>query len=83
MKDDPHDKVYIESRGPLGRNSWVVFHKSYVLGKDGEWHYEPLPSSRTDEFIELTRFPSAQDAYQAWIEFSNAEQKGGNLYGET
>lgn len=42
---------------------WVINENRMLLGKDGEWHYEPLPSSRTDEFKELTRFASPDEAY--------------------
>lgn len=58
--------VYIETRGP---SRWVVKmdrSQGWVLGKDTEWHWEPLPSSRTDEFLSNTRFSSPDEAYEFW-----------------
>jgi len=55
--------VYIEVReGPKGRK-YAVTRDSEVLAKDGAWEYEPMPSSRTDEFIERTRFNSFDEAF--------------------
>ena len=65
--------VYIETRGP-GR--WVVKmdrSNGWVLGKDAEWHWEPLPSSRTDEFLNNTRFQSPDEAYEFWV--NNVKEK--------
>lgn len=62
--------LIIQSRDQLdGSRLWVVqmeHSNGWVLGKDAEWHYEPLPSSRTDEFIANTRFSSPQSAYDFW-----------------
>lgn len=35
---------------------YAVEHGGYVLNTDGEWEYEPQPSSRDDEFKARTRF---------------------------
>lgn len=57
--------VFIESRGfELG--PWAVYMDGWVLGKDKEWHWEPLPSSRTEEFIMNTRFNDLNEAYDFW-----------------
>lgn len=45
-----------------GGDAWVIVDSSYVLNREGEWEYEPLPSSRTEQFITRTRWPSARDA---------------------
>lgn len=37
-------------------DKFAVKHGGMVLTKEGEWEYEPMPSSRTDEFKERTRF---------------------------
>lgn len=62
--------VIIEARDQLdGSRLWVVqmeHSQGWVLGKDSEWHWEPRPSSRTDEFIELTRFGSPNEAHDFW-----------------
>lgn len=39
-----------------GTHSWCISRNGSVLANTGEWVYEPLPSSRTDEFIASTRF---------------------------
>lgn len=64
--------IYIEERlQKNGLRVWVLMMENsngWVLGKDAEWHWEPLPSSRTDEFINLTRFISPDEAHTFWIE---------------
>ena len=64
-------KVYIEARDQMDKTRlWVVKMEKtngWVLGKDKEWYYEPLPSSRSNEFIELTRFSSPDEAYEFWL----------------
>lgn len=42
---------------------WVVFVDGWVLGKDNDYHYEFMPSSRDATFIELTRFDTPEEAY--------------------
>lgn len=40
-----------------GGNAWAIKTRfGDVYGKDGEWHHEPLPSNRTDEFMVNTRY---------------------------
>lgn len=62
----------IESRGP---GAWVV-RTQYgdVLGVDGAWDWEPMPSSRTPEFISRTRhtLERAQELALAEIERTHA-----------
>ena len=53
---------------------WIVKMHEWCLGTDGEFHYEPLPSSRTDEFIALTRFDSKEEAYEAWVNLVKKEK---------
>ncbi|PXX41135.1 MULTISPECIES: hypothetical protein [Burkholderia] len=48
-----------------GPDKWKVIEGSHCLNKSGEWEYEPLPSSRTDEFLARCRFDSAQEAIDA------------------
>ena len=55
--------VYIEVRDrPEGRG-YAVTCDNVVLSKDGKWEYEPMPSSRTAEFIESTRYKSFDEAF--------------------
>lgn len=53
---------------------WVLKMHEWVLGKDGNFHYEPMPSSRTDEFIENTRFNSPDECHSFWVENVNSEK---------
>lgn len=39
-----------------GGDRWAVTRSGCCLGSDGEWEYEPLPSSRTDEWKAAHRF---------------------------
>ena len=49
--------VTIEARKQMsGDILWVVKMDSWVLGKDAKFHYESMPSNRTDDFIKNTRF---------------------------
>ncbi len=54
-------KLDIEYRG---RGLWAVMHLGYCYANDGSdtKEYEPLPSSRDDEFFALYRFNSIQEA---------------------
>lgn len=45
---------------------WAVRKTGSCLAKDGEWEYEPIPSSRDDEFYKRCRFDSLEDAIAAY-----------------
>jgi hypothetical protein len=34
------------------------------MNKDGDWEWEPMPSSRDDEFLSRCRFQSMQEAME-------------------
>jgi hypothetical protein len=41
-----------------GHDRWAITDRfGNVMLRTGEWVYEPMPSSRTEEFIAATRFP--------------------------
>jgi hypothetical protein len=44
---------------------WKVCYRGSVLNQYDEWEYEPMPSSRTDEFLARCRFASAERAIAA------------------
>jgi hypothetical protein len=44
---------------------WVVRANGRCLNKSGEWEWEPMPSSRDDEFLARCRFDSAVAARAA------------------
>lgn len=54
IPDRSHWSITVEYRGS---DTWAVKRWSDCLGRDGEWDYEPNPSSRTDEWIAGHRFP--------------------------
>jgi len=39
-----------------GDGLWAVCHGGFCLSRDGEWDYEPLPSSREDDWLAAHRF---------------------------
>ena len=68
--------VKIEARDQMDDSRlWVVKMHEWVLGKDAEWYREPLPSSRTDEFIKNTRFNSPNEAHDFWVSNVNEAKK--------
>lgn len=44
---------------------WKVTDGASCLNKSGEWEYEPLPSSRDDDFMARCRFATADEAIEA------------------
>lgn len=54
-------------------NKWAVVCDGQVLNNMGEFEYEPYPSSRTDKFIERTRF-SLQEAFDRWETFQQTNE---------
>ena len=47
--------------------TWAVTNGFEVLNKNGQWEWEPQPSSRTDDFKKRTRFSSPEEAFQAFV----------------
>jgi hypothetical protein len=66
---------YIEVRRtslPDKPEAWAIQNESNGnLSRDGEWEIPSLPSSRTEDFYERCRWPSAQEA----IEFAREHMK--------
>ena len=54
--------------------SWAIRYDGSVLNKNGEWEWEPQPSSRDDDFINRTRFDTAQEAADFALKFKYIEQ---------
>ena len=60
--------IQIEARKQRdGSIKWILKMHEWVLGKDSDFHYEPMPSSRTDEFIENTRFDTPNECHTFWV----------------
>lgn len=62
-RDDITLKRMPQQKGP---DKWAIYNGGSVLNKLGEWQYEPLPSSRTVEYLIHCRFDSAKEALWAW-----------------
>ena len=68
-KFDFKNDLSIEARAQKdGKHKWVLLHyTNNVYNKvDNDFEYEPLPSSRTAEFIRNTRFDTFISAYIAY-----------------
>lgn len=66
---DPSDRIQItvqRARQVDGPDLWKVKRgDSHCLSKDGEWEYEPLPSSRDDGFLARCRYATVDEAIDA------------------
>jgi hypothetical protein len=61
---------------------WAVRTDSgCCLRKTGELEYEPLPSSRNQEFLNRTRFNSPEEAYAVWETYALSLIKSAELWG--
>lgn len=45
-----------------GSSKWAIYEGSRCMNRDGEWEYEPLPSSRDEDFLNWCRFDSPEEA---------------------
>ncbi|WP_027817100.1 hypothetical protein [Paraburkholderia bannensis] len=62
----PYCQITIERTSQMdGSYLWKAKRGSDVLNKDGDWEYEPLPSSRDDAFLARCRFANAAEAIAA------------------
>ena len=57
-----NEDVTIEMRRGLKGERWTIARRGFCLNKENDWEYEPMPSTRTEEFIERTRFDSFEEA---------------------
>ncbi len=61
-RDTLHSLIHVEY---AGHGRWAVRRNGLCLGTDGEWDFEPLPSSRDDEWLARYRYADAQAAIAA------------------
>lgn len=47
-----------------GTKKWAVRSRGEVLGRSGEWEWEPMPSSRDAAFLERCRYATPQEALE-------------------
>lgn len=57
-----HEVYVSERRQRDGSVRYAVERDGWVANARRQWEYEPLPSSREDDFIERTRFATWEDA---------------------
>lgn len=50
---------------------WAVRDGGDCLNKKGKFEYEPMPSSRTEDFLNRCRFSSTEEALEAWALHQN------------
>ena len=48
-----------------GPDLYKVMKRVYCLSKTGEWDFEPIPSSRTEEYLSSHRFGTFEEALVA------------------
>jgi hypothetical protein len=73
-KESRQHHVYVRNMGNNnddGPDRWGIFRdgRSVCLDKKGEWLWQSMPSSRTDDFYEQCRYASVHEAigyYRLW-----------------
>lgn len=55
-------KVEMRSKDP---DSWAIIGDGHCLNHDGDLEWEPMPSSRDDDFLTRCRWPTAHQAIAA------------------
>lgn len=66
-EDESLEPIEITQRRGTDGVRWAILQGGCCFSKDRKWVREPMPSSRTDDFIEATRFGSPQEALDFWI----------------
>jgi hypothetical protein len=56
------DHISLVRRDGFKGRRWAIKQRGYVLNKSGEWEYEPIPSSRTDEWLDTVRWDTPEQA---------------------
>ena len=49
--------------------AWKICYGKKTLDREGNWNFEPMPSERSDGYLETNRFSSAVNAvtfYESW-----------------
>jgi hypothetical protein len=53
-------EISLEDRDPEGRHpergGWAITRAGSCFNREGEWEWEPLPSSRDDEYLMRNRY---------------------------
>lgn len=65
-------EVFIEAVANIdGPDRFAIRQGGYVMAKDGEWEYEPMPSSRDDDFFARCRYATFEEAAATYARFAN------------
>ena len=48
-------------------DKWAIRESGCCMNRNGEWEYEPIPSSRDDAFMERCRFNTVEDALFIYV----------------
>jgi hypothetical protein len=64
------------ARRATGGDLWKVMRDGDCLTRMGEWEWEPMPSSRDDEFISRCRFDDVESAVQAALAVQEERHEG-------
>ncbi|HUS92188.1 MAG TPA: hypothetical protein VM695_10085 [Phycisphaerae bacterium] len=60
------DDVTLHRLGQIeGPDLYAVRNRGWCLARNGEWEWEPIPSSRDEAFMKRCRFPSFEAALKA------------------
>lgn len=68
----PHEGVIERCSQRDGSFKWAIRRSGSCLALDGLWEFEPMPSSRDEEFLARCRYDSAEAAYATWLSFQDA-----------
>lgn len=49
-----------------GCSLWAVRNSGNCMAHDGQWEWEPQPSSRDADFMARCRFATVEEAYLTW-----------------
>lgn len=59
------DLITLERRS-RNQDGWAIVRLGFVFNTFGEWEWEPMPSGRSEDFLQRTRWNSAQEAKEAF-----------------
>jgi hypothetical protein len=62
----PGDIKIEETQQTTGNALWAVRRGGACLNCEGQWEYEPMPSSRDSQFLARCRWSTPESAYAAW-----------------
>ncbi len=61
-----HQPVHIDRVRKRDGTDWYAIRQGGVcMDTVGDWEFEPLPSNRTEEWLQRFRFPTLADAQEA------------------